>query len=295
MTVVTERSRGLDVAFLGLAQADKQGNLNVSKFGPRLAGAGGFINISQNAKKVVFVGTFTAGNLEIAVDAGKLVILEDGKARKFVEEVEHRTFSGPQAAKWGKTVLYVTERCVFRLCPEGIELIEIAPGVDLQKDILDKMDFMPIMHHEPALMDSRIFQDEPMKIRAEMLEIPLPDRLHYDAEKNLFFLNFEGLNVRSKEDIARIERAVEDCLKPVGHKVYAVVNYDRFSILPELVDDYIGMVKGVVERNYHDVTRYTSNTFLRVKLGEALAKREVAPHIFETASEAEASLPRPAS
>ena len=286
---------GLDVAFLGLAQADKQGNLNVSKFGPRLAGAGGFINISQNAKKVVFVGTFTAGNLEIAVDAGKLVILEDGKARKFVEEVEHRTFSGPQAAKWGKTVLYVTERCVFRLCPEGIELIEIAPGVDLQKDILDKMDFMPIMHHEPALMDSRIFQDEPMKIRAEMLEIPLPDRLHYDAEKNLFFLNFEGLSVRSKEDIARIERAVEDCLKPVGHKVYAVVNYDRFSILPELVDDYIGMVKGVVKRNYHDVTRYTSNTFLRVKLGEALAKREVAPHLFETASEAEASLPRTAS
>jgi propionate CoA-transferase len=286
---------GLDVAFLGLAQADKQGNLNVSKFGPRLAGAGGFINISQNAKKVVFVGTFTAGNLEVAVDAGKLLILEDGKAKKFVEEVEHRTFSGPQAAKWGKTVLYVTERCVFRLCPEGLELIEIAPGMDLQKDILDKMDFMPIMHHEPALMDSRIFQDEPMKIRAEMLEIPLPDRLHYEAEKNLFFLNFEGLNVRSKDDIARIERAVEDCLKPVGHKVYAVVNYDRFSILPELVDDYIDMVKGVVERNYHDVTRYTSNTFLRVKLGEALAKREVAPHIFETASEAEASLPRPAS
>lgn len=134
-----------------------------------------------------------------------------------------------------------------------------------------------------------------MRIRAEMLEMPLPDRLHYDAEKNLFFLNFEGLNVRSKDDIARIERAVEDCLKPVGHRVYAVVNYDRFSILPELVDDYIDMVKGVVERNYHDVTRYTSNTFLRVKLGEALAKREVAPHLFETASEAEASLPRPAS
>lgn len=282
---------GLDIAFLGLAQADQQGNLNVSKFGPRLAGAGGFINISQNAKKVVFVGTFTAGNLDVAVDAGKLLILEDGKSKKFVQQVEHRTFSGPQAAKWGKTVLYVTERCVFRLCAEGLELIEIAPGVDLQKDILDKMDFLPIMHVEPALMDSRIFQEEPMRIRAEMLEMPLPDRLQYDAEKNLFFLNFEGLSVRSKEDIARIERAVEDCLKPVGHKVYAVVNYDRFSILPELVDDYIGMVKGVVERNYHDVTRYTSNTFLRVKLGEALAKREIAPHLFETANEAEASLP----
>ena len=286
---------GLDIAFLGLAQADKQGNLNVSKFGPRLAGAGGFINISQNAKKVVFVGTFTAGILDVAVDAGKLLILEDGKSKKFVQEVEHRTFSGPQAAKWGKTVLYVTERCVFRLCLEGLELIEIAPGVDLQRDILDKMDFPPIMHGQPALMDSRIFQDEPMKIRAEMLEMPLADRLQYDAEKNTFFLNFEGLSVRAKDDIARIERAVEDCLKPVGHKVYAIVNYDRFSILPELVDDYIGMVKGIVERNYHDVTRYTSNTFLRVKLGEALAKREIAPHLFETASEAEASLPRPAA
>jgi len=190
-------------------------------------------------------------------------------------------------------VLYVTERCVFRLCAEGLELVEIAPGVDLQRDILDKMDFMPIMHTEPALMDSRIFQDEPMKIRAQMLEIPMAERLHYDAEKNLFFLNFEGLSVRSQDDIARIERAVDECLQPVGHKVYAIVNYDRFAILPELVEDYIAMVKGVVERHYHDVTRYTSNTFLRVKLGEALEKGSITPHLYETASEAEASLPTP--
>ena len=150
---------------------------------------------------------------------------------------------------------------------------------------------MPIMHTEPQLMDSRIFQDEPMKVRAQMLEIPLAERLQYDAAKNIFFLNFEGLNVRSQDDIARIEQAVEACLKPVGHKVYAIVNYDRFAILPELVEDYIAMVKGVVERNYHDVTRYTSNTFLRVKLGEALEKGSIAPHLYETAGEAEASLP----
>jgi propionate CoA-transferase len=282
---------GLDIAFLGLAQADKQGNLNVSKFGPRLAGAGGFINISQNAKKVVFVGTFTCANLDVAVDAGKLRILEEGKSRKFVEEVEHRTFSGPQAAKWGIPVLYVTERCVFRLCAEGLELIEIAPGVDLQKDILDQMDFAPVMHAAPALMDSRIFSEAPMNIRAQMLEVPLSERLTYDAGKNLFFVNFAGLNVRSAEDIARIRQAVDESLKAVGHKVNAIVNYDRFSILPELVDDYIAMVKDVVERHYHDVTRYTSNTFLRVKLGEALEKRHLAPRLYESASEAAASLP----
>ncbi|WP_291994591.1 acyl CoA:acetate/3-ketoacid CoA transferase [Candidatus Accumulibacter sp. ACC003] len=281
---------GLDIAFLGLAQADRQGNLNVSKFGPRLAGAGGFINISQNAKKVVFVGTFTAGALEVALDDGKLRIVQDGKSRKFVEEVEHRTFSGAQAKKSGLTVLYVTERCVFRLCSEGLELIEIAPGVDLQKDILDKMDFTPIMHRPPALMDARIFRDEPMKLRPEMLEIPMAERLTYDAGKNVFFLNFEGLSVRTAGDIARLRQTIGEKLAPIGHKVYAIVNYDRFSIVPELVDDYVDMVKEVVDTYYHNVTRFTSNTFLRAKLGEALERRKIAARSYETAAEAEANL-----
>nr|MBL8409930.1 acyl CoA:acetate/3-ketoacid CoA transferase [Dechloromonas sp.] len=283
---------GLDIAFLGLAQADRQGNLNVSKFGPRLAGAGGFINISQNAKKVVFVGTFTAGNLEVAIEEGKLRILEDGKSVKFVDEVEHRTFSGPQAAKWGKAVLYITERCVFKLTAEGLELTEIAPGVDLQKDILDKMDFKPIIRVEPKLMDARIFSDEPMNIRPGMLERPLAERLSYDAAQDLFFVDFAGLSVRSEGDIANILEAVEAALAPIGHKVNAIVNYDRFSIVPELVDDYIGVVKGIMERHYHDVTRYTSNTFLRMKLGEALEKQQIAPHIFESADEAAGKLRR---
>jgi propionate CoA-transferase len=159
---------GVDLAFLGLAQADRQGNLNVSKFGPRLAGAGGFINISQSARKVVFVGTFTAGNLRIDVDNGALRILEDGKARKFVQEVEHRTFSGPVAAAAGKTVLYVTERCVFRLCREGLELVEIAPGIDLQHDILENMDFVPIMREKVKFMDARIFADRPMGLSDDL-------------------------------------------------------------------------------------------------------------------------------
>jgi len=283
---------GLDLAFLGLAQADRQGNLNVSKFGPRLAGAGGFINISQNARKVVFVGTFTAGELEVTVEDGRLCILRDGQARKFVNEVEHRTFSGAEAQRRGLTVLYITERCVFGLCSEGLELIEIAPGVDVQHDILDRMDFVPVMHAAPALMDPRIFRDEPMKLRAQMLALPLAERLSYDVAKNILFINFEGLDIRSQADIEAVRRAVTERLAPVGHRVYAVVNYDRFSILPELVDAYIEMVKGLMETCYHDVTRFTANTFLRARLGEALEKRQIAARSFGTAAEAEAQLGR---
>lgn len=154
---------GLDITFLGMAQADMHGNVNVSKFGSKLAGAGGFINISQNARRVIFVGTFTAGGLKISIDNGQLSIEQEGKARKFVEgEVEHITFSGAYAAKRGQKVLYITERCVFSLTLDGLELIEIAPGIDIQKDILDLMDFKPIIRSTPRLMDGRIFREEPM-------------------------------------------------------------------------------------------------------------------------------------
>jgi propionate CoA-transferase len=200
--------------------------------------------------------------------------------------VEHRTFSGVEAARRGKTVLYVTERCVFRLAPDGLELTEIAPGVDLQKDILDRMAFKPVMRGEPKLMDERIFRDEPMNLRPGMLARPLSDRLTYDAENNVFYVDFAGLSVRSEEDIERIHQAVESRLAPVGHKVFAIVNYDRFDIAPELVDVYIGMVKGIVERHYHDVTRYTSSTFVRMKLGEALQRSRMAPHLYDNREEA---------
>jgi propionate CoA-transferase len=162
---------GLDLAILGLAQADKEGNLNVSKFGPRLTGPGGFINISQRAKEVVFVGTFTAGKLEIALKEGKLQIVHEGMEKKFVDLVEQKTFSGRYAAQQKQRVLYITERCVFTLTEEGLELTEVAPGVDLEKDILALMDFRPVINKPPRLMDGRIFAQGPMGLRKELLDL----------------------------------------------------------------------------------------------------------------------------
>lgn len=158
---------GLDVAFLGMAQADAAGNVNVSKFGPRVAGCGGFINITQTARKVIFCGTFTAGGLEIASGHGRLTIIAEGKHRKFVDAVEHVTFSGEYAADKRQHVLYVTERAVFELIDGRLVLSEIAPGVDLERDILAHMDFRPEVPGDVPSMDPRIFRDEKMGLAAE--------------------------------------------------------------------------------------------------------------------------------
>ncbi|WP_432662498.1 acyl CoA:acetate/3-ketoacid CoA transferase [Wukongibacter baidiensis] len=153
---------GLDIAFLGLAQCDKKGNINVSKFGPKIAGCGGFINITQNAKKVVYCGSFTAGGLKVKAADGKLTIEKEGKVKKFLKEVEQITFSGDYAIENDTPIIYITERAVFELSKEGLVLKEIAPGVDLEKDILDLMDFKPIISEELKEMDSRIFKEESM-------------------------------------------------------------------------------------------------------------------------------------
>lgn len=153
---------GLNMAFLGLAQVDKKGNLNVSKFGDRIAGCGGFIDITQSAKEVVFCGTLTAGGLEIEARDGKLKIIKEGKIKKFLNDVEQITFSSKFALKNGQKVLYITERAVFELKNEGLILKEIAPGIDLKEDVLDKMEFMPVLPEKIELMDKRLFVHEKM-------------------------------------------------------------------------------------------------------------------------------------
>jgi propionate CoA-transferase len=201
--------------------------------------------------------------------------------------VEHVTFSGPFASARGQPVLYITERCVFVLSSEGLELREIAPGVDLERDILAQMDFKPIIREEPDVMDVRIFRPEPMGLREDLLSIPLDQRFTYDPQQNLFFVNFERFSVHNRADIRTIVKAVEQKLAPIGQRVYAIVNYDNFSILPELLDEYSTAVRSLVDRYYSGVSRYTTSGFLRMKLGEALEKRGVAPHIFESAAEAQ--------
>jgi propionate CoA-transferase len=160
---------GLDVAFLGLGEADKDGNINVSKFNGRPIGCGGFINVSQNAKKVVFCGTFTAHGLKVAARDGRLEILQEGKVRKFRDQVEQITFSGKYAARKKQPVLYVTERAIFELLDGAMTLTEIAPGIDLEKNILSQMDFKPRVSPALKTMPADIFQPKWGKLR-EVLE-----------------------------------------------------------------------------------------------------------------------------
>lgn len=156
---------GLDIAFLGAAEIDGHGNVNVSRFGPKLAGCGGFINITQNARRVVYCTTFTANGLEVSAEEGKLKILQEGKVKKFVKKVQQITFSAEYASQKGTPVTYITERCVFQLHKDGLHLVEVAPGIDIEKDILAYMEFAPILPEKIGIMNPAIFQAGKMGVR----------------------------------------------------------------------------------------------------------------------------------
>jgi propionate CoA-transferase len=184
-----------------------------------------------------------------------------------VREVEHRTFSGARARQRGQRVLYVTERCVFRLAEAGgLELIEIAPGIDLERQVLAQMDFTPAISTELRLMEPALFETGAMDLRERMLALPLTERIEYDSRSNVLFINFEGLIVDSVRDIDDIESAVVRSVTPLGVRVDVVVNYDHFDIRPELVDAYTAMVDRLTERHYRRVTRYAASGFMKARL-----------------------------
>ena len=276
---------GLDLACLGMAEIDRAGSVNVSRFGPRLAGAGGFINISQNARRLVFAGTFTAGGLEVAIEDGRIRIAREGRTRKFVEAVEQITFSGPRAVAVRQSVHYVTERCVFRLEPEGLRLVEVAPGIDIERDIVAQMAFRPAIG-EVREMDARLYRPQPMGLAAALLDLQLADRLSFDAERNTLFANFERMAVQSADDIESVRRVVDALCSRIGHKVAFIANYDGFVIDDAVSDAYFEMVRGLHALHYTTATRYTTSAFMRMKLGASLSLRSVAAHVFETQSEA---------
>jgi propionate CoA-transferase len=280
---------GLDMACLGFAECDGAGNINASRFGKRLSGCGGFINISQNSKKVVFVGTFTSGGFKAEVKDGAMVIHQEGKFRKFVDAVGQITFSGAVAAKQDQDVLYVTERCVFRLTPDGLALAEVAPGVDAERDILRQLPFAPV-GDAPEPMDPAIFQPEPMGLRDRLLDIHMEDRLSYEPETNMLFMNLSGLRVRTQDDIDRIREVVDNFLRPIGKRVKAIINYDSFDADPEILGAYMDLVHYVEKTYYLEVSRYTTSGFMRLKLGKGLGDRKVSSQVYETRAEARAGL-----
>lgn len=171
---------GLDLAFLSFAQVDPQGSVNVSRFGEKVIGVGGFQNIAQNAKTIVFSGTFTAGRQEITWENGQTLIRSDGAHQKFVAQLDQVSYSGAHAQSIGQRALYITERAVFQRGPQGLQLIELAPGVDLERDVLAKMGFRPQIAAQVKTMDQRLFYPQGMEFAAELRARPrlnLPERL----------------------------------------------------------------------------------------------------------------------
>ena len=260
---------GLDQAFLGMAEADQDGNVNVSRFAGRLAGAGGFINISQNAGFVCFMGTFSTGAVT-SIANGELRIEKEGKHRKFLEQVSQVTFSGRFAQEKHQQVIYVTERAVFALGRHGVELIELAPGVDLQRDVLDQMGFRPLIREPLKLMDRRLFLDEPMGLDKTRTTL-LGDRLHFDAEDNTMFVNFEGLTVSDMESFRSLEAQLTETFEALPNKVRVVVNYENFSVAPAVEKAYFAMVERNTQRYFSSAVRYSSDAFFRRKTGNRFA------------------------
>ncbi len=270
-----------------MAEVDAEGNVNVSRFGTKLAVAGGFINISQNARAVYFLGTF-ASRSRVAIENGNLRILEPGTS-KLVERVGQVTFSGEYAKSRNQTVYYVTERCVFRLTGAGLELVEIAPGVDLERDVLSQMAFRPLIPDDIRPMDARIFLEGKMGLE-ESSPMSFEERLSYDAENNVVYANFEGMGIETEEDAGKLADYLDRYFSGLGRKVHVVVNYDNFGLGPAARDTFFAMVKHNEDNYFLSSTRYSTDAFFRHQLKEDFAEADLGQRVYRDFDEARESL-----
>ena len=265
---------GLDVCFLGFAQVTETGDVNVTRVGPTLRGPGGFIDISQSTKRVNLLGTFTTGGLEMAVENGKLLILKEGTIKKFVKSIPEIAFRGSNAILRNQLVQYITERCVFMLTPEGLELMEIAPGINLQTQILDLMEFEPIIKQQPRLMDSRIFLPGRMKLLESLYCLDMSKRLHYNKKTNTLFINLHNVSITTADTVSEIVGSIEAffMMNPgMAKNIDVFVNYDGFDCSEVLIQNFTEQAKILEDKFYRNVHRVSSAGFARQKLAENIA------------------------
>ena len=261
---------GLDVCFLGMAEVSCEGDVNVTRVGPKLTGPGGFINISQSTSRVNFLGTFTAGGLKVTTEDGNLKILQEGRVKKFVNKIPETAFSARQAIDRNHAIQYITERCVFTLTPEGLELTEVAPGIDIEKDILAHMEFEPIIN-SPRVMKAAIFEKGPMDLVKKAFGLNLPARLYYNKEKNTLYSDMSGVSITSPKELIQIEKYWDDMFaSKIKQKVHVVANYDHFDVRDELHHEFEKLVERVEEKYYLSVRRYSAGAFTRHKLGQKM-------------------------
>lgn len=257
---------GLNQAFLGMAELDAQGNVNVSRFGRRVAGAGGFINISQNAAQVYFVGTF-AHKAKLQFSEQGLEILEDGPS-KLVERVGQITFNGKYARQRGQRVLYITERAVFELGPKGLVLIEVAPGIDLQKDVLDRLPFE--VEVRSKRMDLNLFKIGKMG----SVKLDLRERILYDESEQTLYMDLEGMQFHDAHQVAAFEEELRPLLKFSG-KVKARINYDRFQLGQAAAAAWFDLVERNQAEFFSESQRLSNSLLFRRQMGEEFERRRV--------------------
>lgn len=275
---------GLDQGFLGFAEVDPGGNVNVSRFGSRMAGAGGFINISQSARALFFLGTFACG-ADLSLEDGRIRVTDGGRFQKFVKECGQVTFNAAEARRRGQTVHYITERCVFRLGDEGLELIEIAPGVDLERDVLEHMEFEPGVPSDVPLMDSVIFWPQRMGLK-ERTPMSMDERLHYHAGENILYVNFEGLTIQTPGDAEELAEHLDKRFASLGKKVNVVVNYDNFNLSAAASEAFFEMARHNRDNYMLSSTRYSTNAFFRRLLGRSFASANLSQRIYGSFEEA---------